>query len=99
MAEKPEVKFDKLFQKLYNRELWLKAYELIAPKQGNMTAGTDGQTIDGAGWQLIDDIIADLKASRYKPQPVRRTYIPKPNGKKASIRYPHISRQATPDSA
>jgi group II intron reverse transcriptase/maturase len=81
MALKPEVTFDKLFQKLYNIELWFLAYQNLAPKPGNMTAGVDGKTIDGAGFKLITDLIADLKASRYTPHPVRRTYIPKANGK------------------
>ena len=80
MTLKPEVRFDKLFQKLYNVELWLMAYQRIAPKSGNMTPGVDGKTIDGVGLGLIQDAIADLKASRYKPIPVRRVYIPKPNG-------------------
>jgi retron-type reverse transcriptase len=80
MAQKPEVQFEKLFQKLYNIELWLLAYQCIAPKPGNMTTGVDGKTIDGAGLKLIGEIIADLKASRYVPKPVRRVYIPKANG-------------------
>lgn len=80
MAEKPDVHFDKLFQKLYNPKLWLKAYELMAPNPGNMTAGIDGQTIDGAGMQLFETMIEELKSSRYKPKPADRTYIPKPNG-------------------
>jgi group II intron reverse transcriptase/maturase len=88
MALKPEVTFDKLFQKLYNAELWLLAYQRIAPKPGNMTAGVDGKTIDGAGLKLIRDAIADLKASRYKPLPVRRVYIPKPNGKQRPLGIP-----------
>src|SRR5260370_22420506 len=88
MALKPKVTFDKLFQKLYNVELWLLAYQRIAPKPGNMTAGVDGKTIDGAGLQLIRDAIADLKASRYKPLPVRRAYIPKPNGKQRPLGIP-----------
>ncbi len=88
MALKPEVKFDKLFQKLYNTELWLLAYQSIAPKQGNMTPGVDGKTIDGAGMKLIQEAIADLKASRYKPIPVRRVYIPKPNGKQRPLGIP-----------
>src|SRR5258706_10684754 len=67
MALKPEVMFDKLFQKLYNSELWLQAYQRIAPKPGNMTPGTDGKTIDGAGLALIHRAITELKASRYKP--------------------------------
>jgi group II intron reverse transcriptase/maturase len=81
MAQKPEVKFDNLYPKLYNARLWLMAYESIAPKPGNMTAGVDGKTVDGTGLELIRDLIADLKASRYKPTPVRRVYIEKSNGK------------------
>jgi group II intron reverse transcriptase/maturase len=88
MAQKPEVQFDKLFQKLYNIELWLLAYQSIAPKQGNMTPGVDGKTIDGAGMKLILEAIADLKASRYKPIPVRRVHIPKPNGKQRPLGIP-----------
>jgi retron-type reverse transcriptase len=80
MAQKPEVRFEKLFQKLANKELWIIAYQSIAPKPGNMTAGVDGKTIDGINLKLIDDLIWDLKASRYKPHPVRRVYIPKANG-------------------
>ncbi len=81
MAQKPEVQFDQLFQKLYTVELWLLAYQSIAPKPGNRTAGVDGKTIDGAGLKLITDLMADLKAARYTPHPVRRTYVPKANGK------------------
>ncbi len=88
MTLKPEVTFDKLFQKLYNVDLWLLAYQRIAPKQGNMTPGIDGKTIDGAGQKLIQEAIADLKASRYKPIPVRRVYIPKPNGKQRPLGIP-----------
>ena len=88
MAQKPEVKFDKLFQKLYNSELWLMAYQSIAPKPGNMTAGVDGKTIDGTGMEMIEALIAELKASTYRPTPVRRVYIPKANGKMRPLGIP-----------
>jgi group II intron reverse transcriptase/maturase len=88
MAQKPEVKFDKLFQKLYNVELWLMAYEQIAPNPGNMTAGADGSTVDGTGLELIMKMITELRASRYKPNPVRRIYIEKANGKLRPIGIP-----------
>ena len=91
MASKPEVKFDKLYQKLYNVELWRMAYEQIAPKPGNMTAGVDGSTVDGMGLELITRVIADLKASRYKPKPVRRIYIEKANGKLRPIGIPSFA--------
>ena len=88
MALKPEVTFDKLFQKLSNVELGLLAYQRLAPNPGKRTAGMDGKTLDGAGLQLLRDAIADLKASRYKPLPVRRASIPKPNGKHRPLGMP-----------
>lgn len=88
MAQKPQVKFDKLFQKLYNTELWLMAYETIYPRPGNMTRGSDDRTIDGMSLKRIKATIADLKASRYKPRPVCRVYIEKANGKKRPIGIP-----------
>jgi len=88
MAQKPEVKFDKLFQKLYNTDLWLMAYESIAPAAGNMTKGVDDRTVDGMGIERIRAVVADLKASRYRPAPVRRTYIEKTNGKLRPIGIP-----------
>src|SRR6266568_4530982 len=54
---KAEVTFDKLFQKLYNVEFWLLAYQRMAPKPGNMTPGVDGKTIDGTGLKLIQEAI------------------------------------------
>jgi group II intron reverse transcriptase/maturase len=91
MAQKPDVKFNKLYQKLYNPELWLVAYERIAPKPGNMTAGVDGSTVDGMGMKLIEGMIASLRMSRYKPQPVRRVYIKKANGKMRPLGIPSFA--------
>ena len=96
MTLKPEVKFDKLYQKLYNTELWLLAYQRIAPEPGNMTPGVDRKTIDGTGMKLIQDAIADLKASRYKPVPVRRVYILKPNGKQRPLGIPMVRSYCPP---
>ncbi len=88
MAQQPTVQFDKLFQKLYNLELWMMAYEKIAPKPGNMTPGTDGKTIDGTGLKLIQEMIGELKTSTYVPKPTRRVYIPKANGKQRPLGIP-----------
>jgi retron-type reverse transcriptase len=88
MTQKPEVKFDKLFQKLYNTDLWMMAYESIASKPGNMTQGADDRTVDGMSMERMRRVISDLKASRYTPTPVRRTYIKKANGKLRPIGIP-----------
>lgn len=81
MGEKPEIQFDKLYQKLYNPKLWWYAYERSYAKPGNMTPGVNGRNIDGMSDELVAEMISRLKASSYKPMPVRRIYRPKANGK------------------
>ena len=53
----------------------------IYTNKGNMTAGADGQTIDAMSLDRINRIIDSLKDEKYVPNPARRTYIPKKNGK------------------
>ena len=53
----------------------------IYSSQGNMTQGADGKTIYAMSLNRIDKLIASLKNESYKPQPSKRTYIPKKNGK------------------
>jgi group II intron reverse transcriptase/maturase len=74
-------KYERLYRILYNREFYLQAYQNIYPKDGNMTPGSDGSTIDGMSLERIDKIIATLKDHSYQPKPARRTYIKKKNGK------------------
>lgn len=72
--------YDRLYRNLFNREFFLRAYQNIYASQGNMTAGTDGKTIDAMSLERIDRLIATLKDESYQPKPSRRTYIPKKNG-------------------
>lgn len=80
--------FERLYRNLYNRDLFLLAYQNIYANQGNMTKGTDGKTIDAMSLNRIDGIIASLKDESYQPQPSRRTYIPKKNGKMRPLGIP-----------
>lgn len=66
----------------------MRAYQKIHAKQGNMTPGTDGTTIDGFSRKQISQLIELLKWERYQPKPVRRTYIPKKNGKMRPLGIP-----------
>ena len=68
--------------------MFLQAYQNIYSSQGNMTAGTDGKTIDAMSIERIDRLIASLKDESYKPSPSRRVYIPKKNGKKRPLGIP-----------
>jgi group II intron reverse transcriptase/maturase len=74
-------KFDRLYRNLYNREFYLLAYQNIYAKDGNMTPGSDGTTIDGMSLERIDKIIATMRDHSYQPKPAKRTYIKKKNGK------------------
>ena len=57
--------------------MYLLAYQNIYAHEGNMTAGTDGETIDGMSLKRIDDLIAKMRDESYQPKPSRRTYIMK----------------------
>lgn len=59
-------------------------------KEGNMTQGTDGKTIDGMSIKRIDNLIEALKTESYQPKPVRRVYIPKKNGNRRPLGIPSI---------
>ncbi len=72
-----EYSYERLYRNLYNPEFYLLAYQNIYAKEGNLTAGTDGLTIDGMSTKRIDTLIASLKDFSYKPNPARRTYIAK----------------------
>ena len=80
-AQDPIYHYERLYRNLYNSDFFLQAYSNIYAKPGNMTAGADGQTVDGMGMERIGKIIASLKDHSYHPQPARRTYIQKKNGK------------------
>ena len=72
-----EYSFKRLYRNLYNPEFYLLAYQNIYAKEGNLTEGTDGLTIDGMSTKRIDTLILSLKDFSYRPNPARRTYIAK----------------------
>lgn len=69
----------------------------IYAKEGNMTKGTDGKTIDGMSLERINNIIEMLKDESYQPNPARRTYIPKKNGDKRPLGIPSIDDKLVQD--
>ena len=60
-------------------------------QSGKKASGADGVTKDGYGEnaeQNIQELITRMKTFSYRPQPVRRTYIPKANGKMRPLGIP-----------
>lgn len=78
----PEAVNHNLYRLLYNPSLHIMAYERIKSKPGNMTPGTDKETLDGFSIEAIQEQIVLLRQEQYQPKPVKRTYIPKENGRR-----------------
>ena len=56
-----EYKFERLYRILFNEEMYYIAYQRIYAKQGNMTKGVDGKTVDGFSISHIERLIDTLK--------------------------------------
>ena len=72
---------NELYRQMFNKELYLMAYGRIYANHGAMTPGASAETADGMSEDKIHEIIEAMRAERYRFSPVRRTFIPKKNGK------------------
>lgn len=87
--ENPECRFVSLTHLL--TEDFLK--ECLLKLKRDRVSGIDKATVEEYEDNKevnIKDLVNRLKAKRYKPQPVRRTYIPKPDGTKRPLGIPTI---------
>ena len=73
--------FTRLYRYLLREDIYMNAYRNLYANNGAATKGIDNDTVDGFSLEYIRKIINDLKNQTYEPKPVRRTYIPKRNGK------------------
>ena len=87
-SQSSDYKYERLYRYLFSEEMFVVAYQRIYAKQGNMTPGTDGKTIDEMSLERIERLIVSLKDESYQPHPARRVYIPKKNGKKRPLGIP-----------
>src|SRR5437016_14433484 len=81
---------DDLYRLLYKADLYILAYERIKSKPGNMTPGTDEETLDGFSLEAIREMIREMKAEQFRFKPVRQQFIPKPNGKMRKLGIPCV---------
>jgi len=77
-----------LYRLMCVKELWLEAYANIQSNAGAMTKGVDNTTLDGFSHDRVDQLVQELREQTYEPKPVRREYIPKPNGKTRPLGIP-----------
>jgi retron-type reverse transcriptase len=87
---RPEHQFDHLYR-LICREEWIKtALNAVLSNQGASTAGIDGITkktiaSETAKAEFVRELQVELQKAQFRPQPVRRVYIPKSNGKQRPL--------------
>jgi len=90
--ESPNFRFYALYDKVYRKDVLAFAYECCKANGG--AAGVDGQTfedVESYGRERwLDELAQELKSRTYQPLPVRRVYIPKPDGKQRPLGVPAI---------
>jgi len=89
--ESPNCRFHALYDKVYRKDILAYAYERCKAYGG--AAGVDNQTcenIEAYGKERwLDELAQELKSRTYQPLPVRRVYIPKPDGKQRPLGIPN----------
>jgi RNA-directed DNA polymerase len=88
----PNYRFYALYDKVWRRDVLAFAYGCCFANQG--AAGVDGQSFDDIeayGWERwVDELAEELRKQTYRPQAVRRVYLPKPDGKQRPLGIPTI---------
>jgi group II intron reverse transcriptase/maturase len=75
----PEKRFNRLYRLLRQPEFLMLAKSKIQRNKGANTPGVDGQVMADMTPEVIAELNQQLAAGTYRPQPVRRAYIPKKN--------------------
>jgi RNA-directed DNA polymerase len=96
--QEPKFRFYALYDRICRWDTLLTAWNQVARNRG--AAGVDGVTIaqivgsddDGVAGILnfLTELQKELQEKRYQPQPVRRVYIPKPDGKLRPLGIPTV---------
>jgi len=88
----PNQRFHALYDKVYRADVLAHAYARCQANGG--AAGVDGRTFaDIASYgrqRWLDELAETLRVKTYRPDPVRRVWIPKPDGKQRPLGIPTI---------
>ncbi|MGH7592801.1 MAG: group II intron reverse transcriptase/maturase [Gemmatimonadales bacterium] len=91
--QEPKFRFYALYDRIYRPDVLLAAWWLVLKNDG--AAGVDGvrcqDILDGPDVAAyLAELHEELRARRYRPQPVKRVYIPKPDGRLRPLGIPTV---------
>jgi RNA-directed DNA polymerase len=93
--QEPQFRFYALYDRVYREDVLRTAASLVLNHDG--AAGVDGVTcqdllsLDEPAWNaFFRELHEELRTKRYRPQPVKRVYIPKPDGRLRPLGIPTV---------
>jgi RNA-directed DNA polymerase len=90
----PGFRFYALYDRIYRKDVLMAAWTQVRRNGG--APGVDGVTIDQVvdseegPQRLVEELHEELRTKSYKPQPIRRVYIPKPDGRERPLGIPCV---------
>jgi len=91
--QEPKFRFYALYDRITRDDVLMTAWWLVLAHDG--APGVDGiscqDIIDGPGATIyLKGLLQELRTKRYRPQPVKRVYIPKPDGRMRPLGIPTV---------